>query len=92
MNDSSETIVLGDTYRDRLHGVKGIAVAHYLYLTGCAGVCLERLDKSGDLVQVTLDVIRVDWVSSPAAPLIKTRDLELTPGGPHKNPPSRHPG
>ncbi len=92
MNENKATIILGDRYRDRVHGTEGVAVGNYHYLTGCSGVSLEwRDEKTGEIKNETLDVVRVEWVSSPAEPIISGKDLAGTPGGPQRTPPSRHP-
>jgi hypothetical protein len=47
-------IVLGRKYRDTLHGIEGIATAHYRFLTGCDRILLEWV-KDGEVKNYTVD-------------------------------------
>lgn len=82
----TSTVTLGKRYRDTVHGVEGVAVAKYVYLTGCDRVCLEW-PKDGDIKSATFDVTQLEAVSD-ASPVRTTK----TAGGPGRVPPSKSTG
>ncbi len=73
------SIKLGQSYMENVHNRSGIATALCTYLTGCTQVCLERLDKDGDVVDVWIDITRIEKVKLPAK--------EKIDGGPQNHPP-----
>lgn len=83
MKFGSVDIELGRQYRDRIHGIEGIAVSHIRYITGCDQVNLERV-VNGEVKNQWVDVTRLEGVEL---------DPEENPGGPAPSslPPARHP-
>ncbi len=69
-------IILGNKYTETTHGRTGKATAICQYITGCARVCLEWLDKDGKVDEVWIDVTQVKEITVPNKP-----------GGPQKAPP-----
>lgn len=71
-------VKLGETYKDKIHGTEGIAVARITYLTGCSSVNLEWREGSK---------IHDMWVDEKRL----VGSTVKTPGGPGKVPPNRAP-
>ena len=69
-------MLLGRTYKDRLHGIQGIATHEIRYITGCNRVCLEKLDKDGCIQEFYFDVNMVDLM-----PQVVATNVEVTPKG-----------
>ena len=57
-------IVLGERYRDTLHGTEGVATAFTHYLTGCSRVTLEWV-KEGEIKREWFDETMVEAVGKP---------------------------
>ena len=81
-------VKLGSVYRDKIHGIKGVAVYKTLCLSGCNRVCLEYV-KEGEIKEY--------WFDEPQLELVKKTKLkppedEKDKGGPGGTPPSRSTG
>lgn len=74
------TIELGKIYKEKIHGIQGVATSHTRYLTGCDRVCLEWL-KDGEVKYHYADISILEGV--------EIADADKKPGGPAKAPPSR---
>jgi hypothetical protein len=72
---------LGQTYRDSVLGVEGIAVASATYLTGCDQIQLAARDANGMPYSQWFDVTRIEGV-----------EVDERPGGPGPDITVRHPG
>jgi len=72
------SIRLGSRYKDRLHGIEGIATARTKYLEGCDRICLENIDKDETIREYWFDITRL-------LPVKSRKDPEN--GGPNKIPP-----
>lgn len=81
-------LVLGLEYTDSVTGIKGVAIACYLYLTGCDQICLNFV-KEGESKYLTIDASRLVEL---AAPKRKERAKVIRAGGPADSPPSRSVG
>ena len=82
-----EQVKLGSKYRDKIHGIEGIAMARTEYLTGCNRVALEFV-KDGE--------IKPWWFDEPQLELVEEKKPEVpvtdkTRGGPGPVAPSRDP-
>lgn len=77
-------ITLGLEYVDFVHSRKGTAVCYANHLTGCNRVCLEWLDKDGDLKDMWVDETRL--VDLDGNPVIAP---EKKDNGPGRDPGSR---
>lgn len=75
------SVELGKLYKDNIHGIEGVAVAHCKYMTGCNQIQLEYM-KEGDLITIWFDITRL--VN------IKLLKEDKKPGGPQAHAPSRH--
>lgn len=71
---------LGHTYRDRILGIEGVAVASATYLTGCDQIQLASKDANGMPFSQWFDVTRIEGVI-----------VEERPGGPGPDITMRHP-
>lgn len=82
-------IQLGATYKDKLTGLKGIAIAHIEYLTGCHQTQLQpKLDKDGaSQAAEWIDDQRAERQGDPVVQL----NNDVTPDGPAPVIPPRHP-
>lgn len=88
-----EKVTLGSRYKDKIHGIKGVATARTEYLTGCTRVALEYVEGGK---------IEVVWFDEPQLELVEERK-EASPqpkaeetakkdrGGPGVVAPSRDP-
>ena len=78
------TTKLGSKYRDKVHGLEGVAVYRTECLSGCTRVCLEFL-KEGE--------IKEHWFDEPLLELAEEKKVEPIEkddrGGPGPVPPSR---
>lgn len=82
-------VILGRKYKDTLHGFKGVATAHCIYLTGCAQVRLERHSKlSKETTEQWFDTNRLEI--QPGKQYVAP-EMHVDPGGPQDHPASRHP-
>ena len=74
-------IVLGKRYRESITGIEGTATSVYFYLNGCERVCLEFINKDGDLKELVFD--------APRLVSLETGEAARTPrtGGPHDSTP-----
>ncbi len=75
-------IILGEKYRDMVHGFEGVATVLSRHMTGCDRVCLEAMDDKSDLKEYWFDITRLEDVKIPAS--------EQKTGGPQSAPPSRN--
>lgn len=71
-------VKLGEKYRDKIHGIEGIATSYSHYLTGCDRVDLEYV-KDGKVTDHWVDVTRLEAV--------KLTKEQKKPGGPGKSDP-----
>jgi hypothetical protein len=56
--------MLGNTYKDKITGFQGVAVAHVTYLTGCDQLCLQPPAEGNDFKSsYYFDVGRLELVS-----------------------------
>lgn len=80
-------ITLGATYKDKVTGFKGIAVAVTNYLSGCDRVALQPpLDKDGKVPEwQNFDTNQVDPVGKKVIELVKPQS-KAKPGGPRPSP------
>ena len=76
------SVELGETYRDKIHGIKGVATAATEYLTGCTRILLEKI-KDDTIVEYWIDETRLEGCGLP--------EPEPKDGGPGAIPPSRDP-
>lgn len=84
----AKRIELGATYQHKLHKkLKGKATGVCTYLTGCDQVCLETIDKDGDVKAMWIDIIMVKKIKKSR---LKLKGLKVDPGGPQHTPPSRY--
>jgi len=83
-------IRLGSVYRDKMHGIQGIATARTEYLTGCDRVALETV-KDGEIKTHYFDVSMVEFVKDIDA-IAHATPADGDPGGPAAVPPSRDVG
>lgn len=74
-------IVLGNKYKDTLHGIVGVAVCHSKYLTGCDQVQLEVFKKD-EIIGYWFDITRLVGV--------KVDKADKKPGGPQAHAPARN--
>lgn len=80
-------VKLGSRYRDKTHGLEGVATALAQYMTGCNQVRLEFV-KDGEIKSYWFDEPNVELVKEEqAAPPVAEKDR----GGPRGVPPNRHP-
>ena len=90
----SDRIKLGHTYKDRIHGIVGIANCDCRYLTGCDRVELQYV-RDGEVKEIWSDATMVDEVLEGEdfrEPIVvPTREVAKDNGGPRKPPPSRNP-
>lgn len=56
-------IKLGEKYRDRVHGIEGVAISVHNYLHGCTRVTLQWI-KDGALGEHTFDSPQLEGVTS----------------------------
>lgn len=72
------TIVLGNTYQDKITRFKGVATGHVTYLSGCNQVLLvPQVNDKGELVASEwFDEQRCEYQEAPAVVL----NNALTPG------------
>lgn len=75
-------IKLGESYRDRVSGWEGTAVARYEYMNGCVRYALAARDKDGKPVEFVFDEQQIE---AGAAPAIVTEARRT--GGPRDNKP-----
>lgn len=61
-NMSKTKIELGKRYRDKIHGLTGVAAVLSAYLTGCDRVGLEYLNNDGEVKTHYIDVSRVELI------------------------------
>lgn len=61
-------ITLGQKYKEKVHGRKGIAVSKTEYLTGCARIALEYLNPAGEVQEFCVDEILLVEVEPPPPP------------------------
>lgn len=78
-----EEIKLGHHYKDKVHGVQGIATCHSRYLTGCDRVCLEAVTRDGEIKEYWLDVNRLEKMDEIAYPPAEVQ-TQHAKGGPGK--------
>ena len=80
----TEKVKLGSTYRDKIHGIVGIAAYRTECLTGCSRVCLQYV-KEGEIKEC--------WFDEPQLELHEEKKVEPVEkddrGGPGGEPPSR---
>ena len=76
-------VELGARYKCVLHGHIGVAVSEVRFLTGCNRVCLERLDKDGEVKEFWKDVTMVEKVE---AEKVEPKQEDNPPGGPQPVP------
>lgn len=74
-------VILGNRYRDILHGIEGVAVGKYDYLTGCTRVNLEWV-KDGEIKNCTFDAPQL--IEADTGKRVKS---ERKIGGPRSEPP-----
>jgi len=72
-------IVLGQKYKDTIHGFEGIAMALCHYLTGCSQVQLELLKDETEIHSMWFDITRIEGV-----------EIDEVPGGPQDHPTSKY--
>lgn len=54
-------VVFGATYRHKIHpSIEGIAVAQSTFMTGCDRVCIQSVDKDGDIKDAWFDLTVLD--------------------------------
>lgn len=61
-------ITLGQKYKEKVHGRKGIAVSRTEFLTGCARILVEYLNPEGEVKDFCVDEILLVEVESPPPP------------------------
>jgi len=81
--DDKPAIVLGQKYRDKIHGFEGVATAQSRYLHGCDRVYLERI-KDTEVKGHWFDIPQIEGVEIPAH--------QAKTGGPQRVAPSRPTG
>ena len=69
-------ITLGLEYSDAVLGIKGIAVSYAIHLTGCNRVCLEWVNKDGEVRDIWIDETRLIDSTGKSA----LRESEVKPG------------
>ncbi len=57
-------VVLGETYKDNLHGFVGKAIAKVEYLHGCSRVLLEKMKDDGELKNYWFDTPQVEGLEN----------------------------
>jgi hypothetical protein len=77
-----QKLELGDTFRDRLSGWEGHAIARYEYVSGCVQYCLERLDKDGKREHETFDEQRLEKVKVNAKTRVHRTGADTVPPSP----------
>lgn len=89
-----QTIVLGQTYRDRVSGWTGVAVARHEYLNGCVRYELAASDKDGKPESFVFDEQQIVSIDAPDGRRLVPGDPEssaphwpVRPGGPRDNAP-----
>jgi len=78
-------IVLGETYRDKVSGWTGIAVAKLIYLNGCVRFQLGGKDKDGMPKDYIFDQEQLEPAKGPSIP----QEKEPHGGDRSSEPPSR---
>lgn len=66
------SVVLGQKYKEKVHGRVGVAMSRTEFLTGCNRVLLEHMDKDGEVKDFVVDetlLVAVDVQPEPAPPL-----------------------
>lgn len=69
----TESVILGQFYRDRLTGVEGYAVSKTLFLHGCSRICIEPPGQKPDgevKEQIYLDEKRLTGITNKKYPAI----------------------
>ena len=61
----SEELILGEKYKDNIHGITGIATQHCRYFTGCDRVNIEHLVNK-EVKDLYIDITRLVPVSKKA--------------------------
>jgi len=88
LNATPGSIVLGSTYRDKITGFQGVAIAHVRYMTGCDQIGLHpgltADGKMGD--SCYFDWTRLELVAN-VPPIVLTPPVTITVGGPHADVP-----
>lgn len=74
---TSTGIVLGETYIDDVHSIKGIATSVSLFLHGCSRVCLEYIDADGKIAEQYFDIGQLTHQKTKTKPGAKA---EAVPG------------
>jgi hypothetical protein len=85
-------IKLGATYKDKVTGFKGVAMALTEYLSGCDRVSLQPpMDKDGKIPEwQNFDVTQVTAVGKKVIELVKPEPKsKVKPGGPRPSPQRR---
>lgn len=57
---------MGERYTDSVHAREGVATCYAIHLTGCNRVCLEWVDKDGDVKEMWVDETRLEGVELAA--------------------------
>lgn len=78
------TVTLGLEYEDVLHNRKGTATCYATHLTGCNRVCLEWVDKNGDVKEMWIDETRL--MNMHGSPVVNSAKIEPGAGS---DPPRR---
>ena len=78
----TERVTLGSKYRDKVHGCEGVAVVRSEYLTGCARVNLEYVNKDGELKNYHFDETLLELVEGVSTNVASAADADKDPGGP----------
>lgn len=79
-NTKNSDITLGTKYRDKVHGIEGVAVSKHVYLTGCDRVVLEWV-KDGEIKDASFDATQLIEVAQE-----KPVRAARIPGGPARTP------
>lgn len=63
-NTYETDIILGEKYRDEQTGIEGTATAVYFYQHGCERVCLENVNRDGELKEYAFDAPRLVHIAT----------------------------
>lgn len=85
------TVKLGDTVRDQITGLEGVAIARHEYLYGCTRISIQpREHKDGKCVEgATVDEQQLAVLDAPN--MLETTPRTNSPGGPNDAPPRQAP-
>lgn len=80
------TIVLGNTYRDRVSGWEGIATAAHFYMNNCVRVSLDGHDENGQPKGFVFDEEQLEHQPKPST---RPAKAERSGGPKDLTPPAR---